>query len=142
MQLVKQKGTEAKMSKLKLKKSRSKKMSHKVDRLVNTPGASQRLVAASPPPGPQPTPTKKQKTKKRKLLLEQKVDKARDVVATQQQRLQVIREFMCIKDSIADPFSTGSVLFAASSGKYVHRSQVFFSKDAILKNRSSLCVNC
>ena len=107
MQLVKQKGTEAKMSQLKLKKSRSKKRSHKVDRLVNTPGASQRLVAASPPPGPQPTPTKKQKKKKRKLLLEQTVDKARDVVATQQQRLKVIRDFICIKDNVADPFSQG-----------------------------------
>jgi hypothetical protein len=89
MQLKKTKTGTSKM------KQSSRKMLHKVDRLVNTPGASRKLMASrhnisldSEPP-PTPSPQKPPKGKKRKKLLGETVAKARELVAGRQDKLQV-----------------------------------------------------
>ena len=83
MQLVPEKAGGAK-KRSKVEGAR-RKVSHKVDRLVNTPGASRKLVAAAHEPDLS-TPTLKKK--KRPNKKEKIVKKAQHLVADQRDRLK------------------------------------------------------
>ncbi len=93
MQLLTEKSSKTKGKKSKLKMTAGK-MSQKVDRLVNTPGASRKLLAAVPQHDDslnrQLATKKTVRGKKQKRLLEKRVEKARHIVANQQQKLKVI----------------------------------------------------
>jgi hypothetical protein len=93
MQLLTEKASKTKVKKSKLKMAAGK-MSQKVDRLVNTPGASRKLLAAVPQHddslNSQRATKKAAQGKKQKRLLEKRVEKARHIVANQQQKLKVI----------------------------------------------------
>jgi len=93
MQLLTEKATKTKGKKSKLKMAAGK-LSHKVDRLANTPGASRKLLAAAPQHddslNSQLATKKAAQGKKQKRLLKKRVEKARLIVANQQQKLKVI----------------------------------------------------
>jgi len=92
MQLLTEKANKTKVKKSKLKMAAGK-MSQKVDRLVNTPGASRKLLAAAPQHddslNSQQGTKKAAMGKKQKRLLEKRVEKARYIVANQQEKLKV-----------------------------------------------------
>jgi hypothetical protein len=93
MQLLTEKASKPKGKKSKLKMAAGK-MSQKVDRLVNTPGASRKLLAAAPQHDDSLNSKQASKKaamgKKQKRLLEKRVEKARHIVANQQQKLKVV----------------------------------------------------
>jgi hypothetical protein len=93
MQLLTEKANKTKVKKSKLKMAAGRKMSQKVDRQVNTPGASRKLLAAAPQHddslNSQQGTKKAAMGKKQKRLLEKRVEKARYIVANQQEKLKV-----------------------------------------------------
>ncbi len=100
MQLLTEKSSKTKGKKSKLKMAAGK-MSQKVDRLVNTPGASRKLLAAAPQHDDSlniQLGTKKAVLgKKQKRLLKKRVEKARHIVANKRLKLKVIFYSLCLE---------------------------------------------